>query len=63
MEIKELSQQEIKEIRFLDGICFYAPNKTIKEAIAEEKEREQLEEKEAIRNNTFDNPILRLEIE
>jgi len=61
-KIEELNQQEIKAVRFFNGISFYAPNKTIKQEAKEELEREIEEEKRAIEENTFNNAIDGMEI-
>lgn len=63
IEIKQLSQEEIKKIRFLDGISFYAPDKTIKDHKLEEEKRMRIEEEWAIEENTIHDPISALEIE
>jgi len=62
-KIEQLTQEEIKAIKFLNGISFYAPDKTQKEYKAEEKIRQKNAEEQAIEDHRIINNLSGMEIE
>ena len=68
--IEELNQKEIKKLRCFGGLYLYTPQKTMRQHKIDEKHRVENEEKlrlekekRSIEENTFDNPISRMELD
>ena len=61
--IRELTLKELKSIKFLEGISFYAPNKTILEEQARRKAEDEEEERlRILEEETISNPLDGMEI-